>query len=107
MGCLVCVICNSIHSFNNIHSFIFKLLLIDYCLLIFHTLKMCTSYFMHISQFFKGGGGVLNLDVFSLEMLSPEVQSRVWSCFSSGVHNNINIPSLKCNSLKKGFHTRP
>ena len=39
MGCLVCVICNS----NSFHSFIFKL-----CLMIVHTLKMCTSYFVHI-----------------------------------------------------------
>ena len=33
-GCLVCVICYS----NSYHSFIFKL-----CILIIHTLKMCTS----------------------------------------------------------------
>ena len=39
LGCLVCVICNS----NSFHSFIFKL-----CLMIVHTLKMCTSYFVHI-----------------------------------------------------------
>ena len=35
----VCVICNS----NSIHSFIFKL-----CIMIVHTLEMCTTYFMHI-----------------------------------------------------------
>ena len=38
-GCLVCVICNS----NRIHYFIFKLYMI-----IVHTLKMCTSHFVHI-----------------------------------------------------------
>ena len=43
--------------------------------MIVHTLKMCTSYFMHIPCFFVfflfffWGGGVLNLDIFSLEML--------------------------------------
>ena len=39
LGCLVCVICNS----NSFHSFVFKL-----CLMIVHTLKMCTSCFVHI-----------------------------------------------------------
>ena len=39
LGCIVCVICNS----NSFNSFIFKL-----CLMIGHTLKMCTSYFVHI-----------------------------------------------------------
>ena len=39
LGCIVCVICNS----NSFHSFIFKL-----CLMIVHTLKMCTSYFVYI-----------------------------------------------------------
>ena len=38
-GFLVCVICN----YNSFHSFIFKL-----CLMIVHTLKMCTFYFVHI-----------------------------------------------------------
>ena len=38
--CLVCVICNS----NSIHSFILKL-----HLMIVHTLKMCTSYIVHVS----------------------------------------------------------
>ena len=38
-SCLVCVICN----YNSIHSFIFKL-----CIMFVHTLKMCTSYFVHI-----------------------------------------------------------
>ena len=42
-GCLACVICNS----NSIHSFIFKL-----HSMIVHTLRMCTSYFLHVSQFF-------------------------------------------------------
>ena len=41
-GFLVCVICNS----NSIHSFIFILYM-----MIFHTLKMCTSHFVHISYF--------------------------------------------------------
>ena len=36
---LVCIICNSNKSF---HSFIFKL-----CIMIVHTLKMCTYYFVH------------------------------------------------------------
>ena len=39
LGCLVCVSCNS----NSFHFFIFKL-----CQMIVHTLKMCTSYFVHI-----------------------------------------------------------
>ena len=54
-GCLVCVNCNS----NIFHSLIFKL-----CIMIVHTLKMCTSYFVQIScflgfffSFFFGGGG--------------------------------------------------
>ena len=38
LGCLVCVICNS----NSFYSLIFKL-----CLMIVHTLKKCTSYFVH------------------------------------------------------------
>ena len=59
-GCLVSVICNS----NSIHSFIFKLFI-----MIVHTLKMCTLYFMHISQIHFSFLGVLNLDIFSLEML--------------------------------------
>ena len=42
-GCLVCVICNS----NSIHSFIFKL-----CIMIFHTLKMCTFYFVRLFHCF-------------------------------------------------------
>ena len=40
LGCLACVICNS----KSFHSFIFKL-----CIMIVHTLKMCTFYFVHIS----------------------------------------------------------
>ena len=43
-GFLVCVICNS----NSIHSFIFKLYI-----MIVHTLKMCISYFVHVSLFFS------------------------------------------------------
>ena len=39
LGSQVCVICNS----KSFHSFLFKL-----CILIIHTLKMCTSHFMHI-----------------------------------------------------------
>ena len=39
-GCQVCVICNS----KTFHSFLFKL-----CLMIVHILKMCTSYFVHVS----------------------------------------------------------
>ena len=42
-GCLVCVICNS----NSIYSFIFKL-----CIMIVHTLKICTSYFVKLFHFF-------------------------------------------------------
>ena len=59
-GCLVCAICNS----NSIHSFIFKL-----CIMIVHTLKMCTLYFIHISWIFFYFFGVLNIDIFSLEKL--------------------------------------
>ena len=53
-GCLVCVICNS----NSIHYFIFKL-----CIMVVHTLKMCTSYFVQIS-FFSLFRQMLNLDIF-------------------------------------------
>ena len=42
-GCLVCVICN----FNSIHSIIFKL-----CIMIVHTLKMCTSYIVKLFHCF-------------------------------------------------------
>ena len=38
-GCLVCVICNA----KKFHSLIFKL-----CIIIVHTLNMCTSLFVHI-----------------------------------------------------------
>ena len=41
LGCQVCVICNS----KSCHSFLFKL-----CLMIVHILKMCTSYFVHVSK---------------------------------------------------------
>ena len=40
LGYQVCVICNS----KTFHSFLFKL-----CLMIIHILKMCTSYFVHVS----------------------------------------------------------
>ena len=53
-GCLVFVICIS----NSIHYFIFKL-----CLMVVHTLKMCTSYFVQISFFFNFWQ-LLNLDIF-------------------------------------------
>ena len=56
-GCLVCVICNS----YSIHSCIFILYL-----MIVRTLKMCTSYFVHISFFFSNFLRVLNLDIFSI-----------------------------------------
>ena len=42
-GCLVCVIWNS----NSIHFFIFK-----HCIMIVHTLMMCTTYYVHVSYFF-------------------------------------------------------
>ena len=42
-GCLVCVICN----FNSIHSIIFKL-----CIMIVHTLKMCTFYIVRLFHCF-------------------------------------------------------
>ena len=42
-GCLVCVICNS----NSVHSFIFKLYI-----MIVHTLKMWTSYFVRLFHCF-------------------------------------------------------
>ena len=57
-GCLVCVICNS----NSFHSFIFNL-----CIMIVHTLKMCTFYFVYISCFFFPVFGVLNFDIFSVK----------------------------------------
>ena len=56
-GCLLCVICNS----YSIHSCIFILYL-----MIVNTLKMCTSYFVHISFFFSNFLRVLNLDIFSM-----------------------------------------
>ena len=56
-GCVVCVICNS----NSFHSFIFILYI-----MIVHTLKMCTSYFVHVLYFFSLFGRVLNLDIFSI-----------------------------------------
>ena len=59
-GCLVCVICNS----NSIDSFIFKL-----CIMIVHTLKMCTSILCTFHEYFFSFMGVLNLDIFSSEML--------------------------------------
>ena len=55
-GCLVFVICNS----YSIHSSIFILYL-----MIVHTLKMCTSFFVHIS-FFSDFLRVFNLDIFSI-----------------------------------------
>ena len=56
-GCLLCVICDS----NSFHSFIFKL-----CIMIVHTLKMCTLYFVYEVLFFFG---VLSLDTFRYKML--------------------------------------
>ena len=44
LGVPFCAICNS----NSIHSLIFKL-----CIIIVHTFKMCTSYFVRVSYFFK------------------------------------------------------
>ena len=44
-GCQVCVLYNS----NSFHSIMFKL-----CLVIIHTLKMCTSYLINIFLFFTG-----------------------------------------------------
>ena len=58
LGCLVCVICNS----NSLYSSIFKL-----CIIIVHTLKMCTFYFVNISWTFFHFLGVLNLDIFSVK----------------------------------------
>ena len=56
-GCLVCVICNS----NNFHSLIFKL-----CIMIVHTLNMCTCYFCaHLSNTFLFLG-LLDLDILSI-----------------------------------------
>ena len=54
LGCLVCVIFNS----NTFHSFILKL-----CIMIIHTLKMCTFYFVYIWWNFITFLGVLNLDI--------------------------------------------
>ena len=34
--------------------------------MIVHILKMCTSYFVHVSYFFSHFWGVLNLDIFSI-----------------------------------------
>ena len=59
-GCLACVICNS----NSIHSFIFKL-----HTMIVHTLKMCTSYIVHISFFFSFLTGVEHRHFSPSEML--------------------------------------
>ena len=43
LGSQVCAICNS----KSFYFFLFKL-----CILIIHTLKLCTSYFVHISYIF-------------------------------------------------------
>ena len=60
LKCLVCVICNS----KSFHSFSFKL-----CIMIVQILKMCTSYFVHISWIFSQFWRVLNLDIFLSKML--------------------------------------
>ena len=74
-GFLVCVICNSI----SIHSFIFKLYM-----MIFHTLKMCTSHFVHISYFLSYFWWVLNLDIFPSEMLRGCLVCVI--CNSNSIH---------------------
>ena len=62
LRCLVCLICNS----KSFHFLICKL-----CIMIVHTLKMCTSYYVHISWIFwiPFFWGVLNLDIFMSIML--------------------------------------
>ena len=58
-GCLVCVIWSS----NSIHSFISKL-----CIIIVHILKMCSSYFMHISYSFRFSTGVELRDITHISL---------------------------------------
>ena len=53
--CLVCVTCNS----KSFHSFIFKL-----CIMIVQTLKMCTSYSVHISWIFPHFCRVVTLHLY-------------------------------------------
>ena len=60
LGCLVCEICNS----KSFHSFLFKL-----CIMIVHTLKMCTFYYVHSSYFFSFLTGVELRHFFLSEML--------------------------------------
>ena len=74
-GFLVCVICNS----NSIHSFIFIL-----NMMIFHTLKMCTSHFVHISYFLSYFWWELNLDIFPSEMLRGCLVFVI--CISNSIH---------------------
>ena len=63
-GCLVCVICNS----NSFYSFLYKL-----CIMIVHTLKMCTSYYMHISWISFSFVGILNINIFHLTLKAPPI----------------------------------
>ena len=53
-----------------------------------HTLKMCTFYFMRISHIFFSFLGVLNSDIFSLEMLRWFLVCVI--CNLSSFHSFIN-----------------
>ena len=99
-GRLVYVICNS----NSIHSFIFKLCimedvhaspilcsfdnyfflkLVELCILIVHTFNMCTLYFVQIYNiFFSVELGQKNYYIYTTFGRCAQVQSRVWSCLS-------------------------
>ena len=81
-GCLACAICN----FNSIHSFIFKL-----CILIVHTLKMCTSYFVKLFYCFSHFWSVLNLDMFFHLSISPQHFMRCQVCV---ICNSKSFPSF-------------
>ena len=66
-GCLACVICNS----KSIHAFIFKL-----CIMIVHTLNMCTSYFVRLFHcFFSFLIGVEHRHFFPI---CPSVRNILW-----------------------------
>ena len=79
----VCVICNS-KSFN---SFFIQTLPND-C---WH-LKICTSYFVHVSYYFFRFWGVLNLDIFSSEMLRGCLVCVI--CNSNSIHSFVFIPNI-------------
>ena len=76
-GCLVCVICNS----KSFHSFMFKL-----CIIIVHSLKICTFYFVQILLKKSYFCQVLILDIFSIR--------NPWACLVYVICNSNSVHSL-------------